>query len=94
MGLRVHLHVRPANRATGWEVKTMTAIVKLVLIVILAVGALGLIGCKRHRFRHVRGCPCCRIDVVDHDRYDRGVDVHVYRSRRIDRHEDHHRRRH
>ncbi|MDP6542788.1 MAG: hypothetical protein QGH60_02290 [Phycisphaerae bacterium] len=67
----------------------MTAIAKIVLIVILAGGALGLVGCKRHRFRHGhgRGCPCCRIDIVDHDRYDRGVDVHVSRSRDYDRHD-------
>lgn len=86
------MHIEPANRATGWEVEPMTAIAKIVLIVILAVGALGLAGCKRHRFRRGRDC---RIDVVDHDRYDtRGVDVHVYRPqpRYYDRHDDHRRR--
>jgi len=58
----------------------MTAIAKIVLIVILAVGALGLAGCKHHRFRH-RPRHFSRINVVDHNRYDRGVDIRVSRSR-------------
>ena len=87
MGFWVHLHVEPANRATGWEIEPMTAIAKILLIVILTVGALGLAGCKRHRFRH-RPRRHSRISVVDHDRYDtRGVDVHVSRPRDYDRHD-------
>lgn len=59
----------------------MTAIAKIVLIVILAAGVLGLAGCKNHRFRH-RPRRHSRISVVDHDRYDtRVVDVRVSRSR-------------
>ncbi|MBL7220425.1 MAG: hypothetical protein ISS69_09945 [Phycisphaerae bacterium] len=68
----------------------MTAIAKIVLIVILAAGALGLAGCKHHRFRH-RPRRHSRIEVVDHDRYARGVDVRISRSRDrdYDRREDH-----
>ena len=71
----------------------MTAIAKIVLIVILAVGALGLAGCKRHRFRH-SSPRHSRINVVDYDRCDsRGVDVYVSRSRDYDRNEGQRRRR-
>ncbi|MDP7287431.1 MAG: hypothetical protein QGH94_05515 [Phycisphaerae bacterium] len=64
----------------------MTAIAKILLIVILGVGALGLAGCRRHRFRHHRDYGHGRIQVVDHDRYDRrGHNVHVSRGRSCDR---------
>ena len=70
----------------------MTAIAKIVLIVILAVGALSLAGCKRHRFRH-RPRHHSRINVVDYDRCDtRGVDVYVSRSRDYDRYDNRGRR--
>ena len=72
----------------------MSAIAKILLIVILAVGALGLTGCKRHRFRH-SSPRNSRISVVDYDRHDsRGVDVRVARSRDrdYDRYEDRGRR--
>ena len=66
----------------------MTAIAKTVLIVILAVGALGLAGCKRDRFRHSPRRHS-RINVVDYDRCDtRGVDVRVSRSQDYDRYDD------
>lgn len=86
MGYWVHWHVEPANRETGWETETMTAIAKIVLIVVLAVGALGLAGCKRHRFRHRPRHS--RINVVDYERYDsRDVDVYVSRSGSCDRYD-------
>lgn len=88
MGWSAHLHVEPANRTTGWETEPMSAIAKILLIVILAVGALGLAGCKRDRFRH-RPRHHSRINVVDYDRCDRrGVDVRVSRSRDYDRYDD------
>ena len=66
----------------------MTAIVKIVLLIVLAVGALSLAGCRNHKFRH-DSPRHSRINVVDYDQCDsRGVDVQVYRSRSIDRHED------
>ncbi|MDP6636245.1 MAG: hypothetical protein QGG42_15200 [Phycisphaerae bacterium] len=74
----------------------MTTIAKILLIVVLGVGALSLAGCRRHRFRHGHGrnCPCCRIDVVDHDRHDSHFDVHVNRSRHYDRYDNNRRYRH
>ena len=71
----------------------MAAIAKILLLIMLAVGAVSLAGCKHHRFRHhPRNCSCCRIDVVDYDLHrSEEVDVYIYRPRPV-HHGYHHRR--
>ncbi|MBT3199630.1 MAG: hypothetical protein HN350_06910 [Phycisphaerales bacterium] len=67
----------------------MAAIIKIVLLIVLAVGALSMAGCGRHRFHH-QPRHHSRIQVV-HDRHrDRCVDVRVTRAPSHHGHDRHH----